>query len=206
MLLALSAVLLVAGAFCMRIDREAANYLREHLTRPLWRFGFKITDLAKGGPWIGAAAVAYLAMQGLIAAQGETAFLREVSDYSLALLASFVVGSVVLHGIKIFIGRRRPRDDAEHGLYGFRYFTWELQYDSFPSGHAMTVFCVAVVLSAALPSLAVLWLAIAMLFGLLRAFLTAHFFSDVMVGAAIGILATRETLLFIFPHLSPAWF
>jgi len=206
MLLALAAVLLLAGAFCLRIDREAANYFRERLTRPLWRFGFKITDLAKGGPWIGAAFVAYLAAQGLIAAQGETGILRQIGDYSLALLASFVAGSIVLHGIKIFVGRRRPRDDAEHGLYGFKYFTWELQYDSFPSGHAMTVFCVAVVMSAALPAFAPLWLAVATLFGLLRAFLTAHFFSDVMVGAAIGILATRETLILVFPHLSPAWF
>jgi membrane-associated phospholipid phosphatase len=206
MLLALAAVLLLAGAFCLRIDREAANYFRERLTRPLWRFGFKITDLAKGGPWIGAALVAYLAAQGLIAARGETAILRQIGDYSLALLASFVVGSIVLHGIKIFVGRRRPRDDAEHGLYGFKYFTWELQYDSFPSGHAMTVFCVAVVMSAALPAFAPLWLTAATLFGLLRAFLTAHFFSDVMVGAAIGILATRETLVLVFPNLSPAWF
>lgn len=206
MLLALAGVLLLAGAFCLRIDREAANYFRDRLTRPPWRFGFKITDLAKGGPWIGVALFAYLVVQGLIAAQGETALLRQIGDYSLALLASFVVGSIVLHGIKIFVGRRRPRDDAEHGLYGFKYFTWELQYDSFPSGHAMTVFCVAVVMSAALPAFAPLWLAVATLFGLLRAFLTAHFFSDVMVGAAIGILAARETLILVFPHLSPAWF
>ena len=44
---------------------------------------------------------------------------------------------------KLFLGRRRPRDDFEHGLYGFLYFTWQLQYDSFPSGHALTIFCVA---------------------------------------------------------------
>jgi membrane-associated phospholipid phosphatase len=206
MLLALVAMLLIAGAFCIKIDRDAANYFRAHLTRPLWRLGFRITDLAKGGPWIGGAAIVYLATQAMMEFRGETPFLREVTDYSLALLGSFVVGSVVLHAIKIFIGRRRPRDDAEHGLYGFRYFTWELQFDSFPSGHAMTMACVAVVLSAALPILSVLWLGIALFFGLLRAFLTAHFFSDVLVGAAIGILATREIMLFLFPHLTPGWF
>ena len=206
MLLWLAGAFLIAGAFCFRIDREAANYFRAHLTRPLWQFGFKITDWAKGGPWIVAALLFYLAVQAIMQARGETSLLREVSDYSLALLASFIVGSVVLHGIKIFVGRRRPRDDAEHGLYGFKYFTWELQYDSFPSGHAMTIFCVAVVLSAALPQLAILWLLLAAVFGLLRAFLTAHFLSDVMVGAAIGILAARETLALAFPNLSPAWF
>lgn len=206
MLLVLSGALLLAGAYCFRIDREAANYFRARLKRPLWRFGFKVTDFAKGGFWIGGAAVAYLTVQALMTRQGETPLLRETGDYSLALLASFVVGSAVLHGIKIFVGRRRPRDDAEHGLYGFKCFTWELQFDSFPSGHAMTMFCVAVVLSAALPAFAVLWLAIAAVFGLLRAFLTAHFFSDVFVGGAIGILAARETLAFGFPHLYPSWF
>jgi membrane-associated phospholipid phosphatase len=206
MLLLLSGVLLLAGAYCFRIDREAANYFRARLRRPLWRLGFKITDFAKGGFWIGGAAVAYLTVQALMEWREETEFLREVSDFSLALLASFVAGSAVLHAIKIFVGRRRPRDDAEHGLYGFKYFTWELQFDSFPSGHAMTMFCLAVVLSAAVPSLSALWLAIAAAFGLLRAFLTAHFFSDVFVGGAIGILAARETLAIAFPHLYPSWF
>jgi membrane-associated phospholipid phosphatase len=205
-LLWLAAVFLVLGVACLTLDRQAANYFRERLTQPLWRFGFRITDWAKGGPWILAALLIYLGVQGLMAISGETPFLRAMNNYALALLASFVVGSVVLHGIKIFLGRRRPRDDAEHGLYGFKYFTWELQYDSFPSGHAMTVFCVAVLLSAALPGLAALWLLLATFFALLRAILTAHFFSDVFVGAAIGILAARETLLIGFPALTPGWF
>lgn len=206
MLIGLALIFLVAGALCLKIDRQAANYFREHLNRPLWQIGFKVTDWAKGGPWIIGALLVYLAMQALIEWSCETALLRAMSDYSLALLASFVVGSVVLHGIKIFLGRRRPRDDAEHGLYGFKYFTWELQYDSFPSGHSMTVFCVAVELSAALPAFTLLWLLVALFFALMRAFLTTHFLSDVMVGAAIGILATRETLIYAFPQLVPAWF
>jgi membrane-associated phospholipid phosphatase len=150
--------------------------------------------------------VVYLAVQSLIAWRGETPFLSSVSGYSLALLVSFSVGSVVLHGIKLFLGRRRPRDEFEHGLYGFRFFTWELQYDSFPSGHSMTILCVAVALSAVLPILAPLWLAGATGLALTRAMLTAHFFSDVFVGAAIGILAARETFLIGFPQLAPGWF
>jgi membrane-associated phospholipid phosphatase len=206
MLLWFTAVLLLAGAACFPIDRPASHYFREHLNRPLWRFGFKITDWAKGGPWIAAAALVYIGVQAFMAASGETPDLREASNDALALLASFVAGSVVLHVFKIFVGRRRPRDDAEHGLYGFKYFTWELQYDSFPSGHAMTIFCVAVILSAVTPALAPLWLLLATFFGLLRAFLTAHFLSDVMVGAAIGILTARETLMFGFPQMNPGWF
>jgi membrane-associated phospholipid phosphatase len=206
MLLLLALAFVVAGILSLKFDRQAAHYSREQLSRPLWRFALKITDWAKGLPWIIAALVFYLSVQGLMAWSAETPFLRLVADFSLALLASFVLASVVLHGIKIFLGRRRPRDDFEHGLYGFRYFTWELQYDSFPSGHSMTIFCVAVVLSAIAPVLAPVWLALATGLALTRAMLTAHFFSDVFIGAAIGILMTRETFFIGFPQLTPSWF
>jgi membrane-associated phospholipid phosphatase len=205
MMLWLGLAFVLAGLLCLFIDRRAAHYFRDHLARPPFRLALKVTDLAKGGPWIAGAAILYLATQGFIAFGRETPVVRALSNYALALLASFVVGSVVLHVIKLFLGRRRPRDDFEHGLYGFRYFTWELQYDSFPSGHAMTIFSVAVVLSAATGSLAPLWLALALALALTRALLTAHFLADVMIGAAIGIVATRETLLLAFPTLAPNW-
>src|SRR5438067_382312 len=206
MLLALAVLFFVLGFLALRIDRRAAHYSREQLPRPLWQFALRVTDWAKGLPWIIAALLIYLAVQAMMAWSGETPFLRRVSDFSLALLASFVAASIVLHSIKIFLGRRRPRDDFQHGLYGFRYFTWELQYDSFPSGHAMTIFCVAVVASSISPALAPLWLVLATWLALTRALLTAHWFSDVFVGAAIGVFVTREMLLWVFPRLAPSWF
>ena len=205
MMLWLALLFFVAGLVCLSIDRRMAHYCRERLAKPAFQFALMVTDWAKGGPWIGAAALIYLAAQAWIAIAEVTPLVRAVSDYALALLASFIVGSVILHVIKIFLGRRRPRDDFEHGLYGFRYFTWQLQYDSFPSGHSMTIFSVAVVLSAAFPLLAPLWLVLALGLSLTRAMLTAHFLADVMVGAAIGIIATRETFLLVFPALSPDW-
>ena len=206
MLLALALLYFLAGLLCLRIDREAAHYCRDRLGKPLWRFALKVTDWAKGLPWIIAALLFYAGVQAIMVFRGETPMLRSVSDYSLALLASFVAASVVLHGIKIFLGRRRPRDEFEHGLYGFRYFTWELQYDSFPSGHSMTILCVAAVLSAVVPVLAPVWLLLATGLALTRAMLTAHFFSDVLIGCAIGIVVTRETMLLLFPQLVPGWF
>jgi membrane-associated phospholipid phosphatase len=54
--------------------------------------------------------------------------------------------------------------------------------------------------------LAPLWLALATALALTRAMLTAHFFSDVFIGAGIGILIARETFLVGFPQLAPWWF
>jgi len=47
---------------------------------------------------------------------------------------------------------------------------------------------------------------LAMGLALTRAMLTAHFFSDVFVGAAVGLLVGRETFLIGFPQLAPGWF
>jgi membrane-associated phospholipid phosphatase len=206
MMLLVTAVFLIAGLAFFPYDRRTAHYCREQLHRPVWRLALRVTDWAKGLPWIVAALFAYLAVQTIMAWGGETPELRQISNYALALLASFVAGSVILHSIKIFLGRRRPRDDFQHGLYGFRYFTWQLQYDSFPSGHAMTIFCVAVIACVVSPALALLWLALATWLAITRALLTAHWFSDVLVGAAIGVLVTREMLLWVFPQLAPRWF
>lgn len=206
MLLALAILFLIAGLLFFRIDRQSAHWCREHLHRPLFQFALRVTDWAKGLPWIIAALIAWLAAQLLMTFDRGTPLLRQISDDCLALLSSFVVGSVILHSIKIFLGRRRPRDDFQHGLYGFRYFTWQLQYDSFPSGHAMTIFCVAVIACAVWPVLTPLWLVAATWLALTRAMLTAHFFSDVLVGAAIGLIVSRETLFIGFPQLIPAWF
>jgi membrane-associated phospholipid phosphatase len=205
MMLWIAFLFFIAGLACLPFDRRMAHIFRERLQKPAFQLALRITDWAKGGPWIGAAAVIYLAAQLWMEFSVETPLSRTISDYSLGLLASFVIGSIVLHAIKIFLGRRRPRDEFEHGLYGFRYFTWQLQYDSFPSGHAMTIFSVAVVLCVAFPMLSPLWLAIALGLSITRAMLTAHFLSDVMAGAAIGIIATRQTFLLVFPELSPSW-
>src|ERR1043166_1480134 len=131
---------------------------------------------------------------------------RLVFRASLAFLASLAVGSAVLHGIKIVLGRRRPRDELEHSLYGFLPWRFDFQYDSFPSGHAMTICCVAVILSAVLPAAAPLWVALAIYLGVTRALLNAHFLSDVFIGAGIGLLASRETVLLAFPDLARPWF
>jgi membrane-associated phospholipid phosphatase len=65
---------------------------------------------------------------------------------------------------------------------------------------------VAVIATAVYPPLIALWLTIALYLSFTRALLNAHYLSDVFIGAGIGILASRETLLFAFPSLVQPWF
>ena len=130
----------------------------------------------------------------------------QLINYSLAFIASLTMGSAVLHVIKLVLGRRRPRDDMEMGLYGFMPLAFNLDYNSFPSGHALTICCVAVIFTCVWPMLWPLWFAIAAVLAVTRALLTAHFLSDVLIGAGIGLIAAREVLQLGFPGFAPAWF
>ena len=137
---------------------------------------------------------------------GETPGWQLAAQCAEAFLASLIVGSLILHGIKLFLGRRRPRDDMEMGLYGFMPLSFDLQYNSFPSGHSLTIMCVAVIATAVWPLLAPLWFAIALGLALTRALLSTHYLSDVVVGAGIGLISAREIVIHVFPALAPSWF
>jgi membrane-associated phospholipid phosphatase len=184
-------VLILIGIVSIGFDRWSSHLLYGRVSRTFWRFLDATTHLAKASHWLILAAIAY-------------AFTR--SPYALAFLLSLIAGSAVLHVIKLVLGRRRPRDDMEMGLYGFMPLSFDLRYNSFPSGHALTIMCVAAIASAAYPALAPLWFALAAWLGLTRALLTAHYLSDVLVGAGIGLISAHETVIHVFPQLAPAWF
>ena len=206
MLLWAGVLLLVIGAACLTIDRRAAHAIYDHESAAFELFLERTTHWAKAAHWLIAAVLALAIAQTGLWIWGEQPDFRLASNCALAFIASLAVGSIILHGLKLVIGRRRPRDDMEMGLYGFVWFKFKLEYNSFPSGHALTIMCVAVITSCVWPHLAILWFAIALWLGLTRALLTAHFLSDVFIGAGIGLLAARETLLYFFAPLAPSWF
>ncbi len=206
MLLWAGVFLIVLGLACLPIDRRAAHVLYDHESARLERFLEATTHWAKAAHWLIAALVTLAVARIGLAIWGEQEQLRQMSDYSLAFIACLGAGSAILHGIKLLVGRRRPRDDMEMGKYGFVWFEFRTDYNSFPSGHALTITCVAVIATCAAPHLAILWFAVALWLGVTRALLTAHFFSDVFIGGGIGLLAARETLLYLFPALPPPWF
>ena len=74
------------------------------------------------------------------------------------------------------------------------------------SGHALTICCVAVIFTCVWPSCAPVWFAVAASLAVTRALLTAHFLSDVLIGAGIGLIAAREVLFLGFPGYAPGWF
>jgi membrane-associated phospholipid phosphatase len=206
MLLWAGFILIVLGTAALAVDRPIAHFLYDHVSAATHKRLDSITHAAKAGHWL---AAAILALVGAAVARhfgAGGAQVAQLINYSLAFIASLTVGSAVLHAIKLVLGRRRPRDDMEMGLYGFMPFAFNTNFNSFPSGHALTIFCVAVIFTCVWPMLWWLWFAVATFLAGVRALLTAHFLSDVLIGGGIGLITAREVLLLGFPGFAPGWF
>jgi membrane-associated phospholipid phosphatase len=199
-------ILIVLGVAALPLDRRIAHFLYDHISQANHTRLNAVTHFAKAGHWLGAAilALAVAAVARQIGLHGQK--LEMLANYSLAFIASLTVGSAVLHAIKLVLGRRRPRDDMEMGLYGFVPFAFNTNFNSFPSGHALTIFCVAVILTCVTPMLWPFWFGVAAFLAGVRALLTAHFLSDVLIGGGIGIITAREVLVLVFKTFAPAWY
>jgi len=206
MLLWAGFVSILIGLLALTIDRPLAHFIYDHVSARAHKALDSITHYAKAGHWLAAAILALIVAAvmrryGMLAQES-----TQLINYSLAFIASLTMGSAILHVIKLVLGRRRPRDDMEMGLYGFTPLAFNLDYNSFPSGHALTICCVAVIFTCVWPMCWPVWFSIAAILAVTRALLTAHFLSDVLIGAGIGLIAAREVLLLGFPGFSPGWF
>ena len=197
---------ILIGIAALTIDRRAAHFIYDHVSGGAHKKLDAITHYAKAGHWLAAAILALIVGAALRHFDLLAAEVSMLVNYSLAFIASLTVGSAILHVIKLVLGRRRPRDDMEMGLYGFMPLAFNPDYNSFPSGHALTICCVAVIFTCVWPMWWPAWFAIAAILAVTRALLTAHFVSDVLIGAGIGLIAAREVLLLGFPGFSPGWF
>lgn len=105
-----------------------------------------------------------------------------------AIVISGIVGQIVKH----LIGRPRPRlvDSGASHLGP----SLESGYDSFPSGHTISAFAMAVVLSAVYPKWRGLWYGAAVLVAFTRVYTDAHFASDTAGGAFLGIVVAKAAL------------
>jgi len=206
MLLWAGLIFIAAGLACVAVDRRAIHFIYDNVDARFHRFLNATTHFAKAAHWLIAAFVVYVVCWVRLRWGGPNAAVKLALNCALAFILALGAGSALLHLTKLIIGRRRPRDEIEMNLYGFVLFGFDFSMNSFPSGHALTIACVAVIAAALWPSWAVVWFAIALWLGLTRALLTAHFLSDVLVGFGVGLVSAREVLLILFPQIAPAWF
>jgi len=112
---------------------------------------------------------------------------------ALAVRLGFLFLAIGLPGLvftvgKRLIGRARPFVGGSADPLIYRPLGWSVEYASLPSGHAVDAFAAAMAIGLLWPRMRPLMWTYAVVIAVSRVVLTAHFPSDVMVGAVVGVV------------------
>lgn len=186
----LAAWIVAMIAVALLFDAEIARYA--DTLPPIFRVIFeKVTRIGTSGYVFAAtvlgclaALVVYVRRQGLARARAGLVAAR--AFYLFAVCAVSGLASVI---IKTPIGRPRPFLIDTYGPFGFQPFMFNAKFASFPSGHTITAFAMAVAIGFLAPRLRMPLIIIAVLVAISRLVLGSHYLSDTMGGALIGVLS-----------------
>jgi undecaprenyl-diphosphatase len=187
----------IVAATMIALDAPAVTAARQ---APTWLIQF-FDDITGFGKSVWFLMPIALALTAIAAVASPT--LARMSQGVLAALAvrfGFLLLAIGLPGLvftvgKRLIGRARPFVEGAAGPLVYHPLGWSVEYASLPSGHAVDAFAAAMAIGTLWPWTRPLMWTYAVLIALSRVVLTAHFPSDVMVGAvagALGALVVRD--------------
>jgi undecaprenyl-diphosphatase len=186
---ALAAVLLAAAAMVFA-DASLAQAVK-HL--PGWvgaAFDFA-TDFGKSGWFLWPTGIA-LALIAVVASPALAPLGRMVLA-AIAVRTGFLFVAIAAPSlfatiIKRLIGRARPFVGSAADPFLYQPLVWRADYASMPSGHATTAFAAAVAFALVWPRLRWPMLVYAVIIAASRVVLDAHYLSDVILGAFVGVV------------------
>ncbi len=160
-----------------------------HLPRWIVSAFDDITDYGKSGWFLWPLGLIFLALAAL------PPMLTPFSQRVLAaimvrigfLFTAIAVPSLFVTIVKRLIGRARPLVGGSLDPFLYSPFVWRADYAGMPSGHATTAFAALVAFGTLWPRSRTLWLIYALLIAISRVVVTAHYPSDVLAGALVGI-------------------
>lgn len=119
---------------------------------------------------------------------------RDLAAYFLLTVGT---ASVLVHTLKFLVGRARPELFGELGAYSLTPFAESNLFESFPSGHSTAAGAFFGVFAMLRPKLRPLFLILALMIGVSRVIVGAHYPSDVAAGLLLG-LWTSVMMAFLF--------
>lgn len=116
--------------------------------------------------------------------------LERAAGIAAYLFAAVAASGILVNLIKLPIGRARPKMFDQEGIFGVAPFSLDHDFQGFPSGHATTLFALAAALGSLFPRWRLPLYALAALLSFSRVAVNAHYPSDVVGGAMVGIATT----------------
>lgn len=111
-----------------------------------------------------------------------------------AVILTLIISTIIGQGIiKHIVRRRRPCNNRENGDLLIRK---PLDY-SFPSGHTLSSFAAAQVLSVYFTKYEMIFLIIAFFIALSRIYLQVHYPTDIIAGIVLGLFCSRLIFLIL---------
>ena len=181
----------IAIAAAFYLDPAIAAFMAEHQSPEMRNF---MLWVSRCGDWPEHALVG-LAVIAFTQWRGDRKWTRIIVAALIALSIAGVTGRV----IKISTGRARPSVKSEHAWNGPRVSA--AKFHSFPSGHVDASVGFFAVLLLARRRIGLACLPIPVLIGYSRLYLGAHWFSDVVCGAVLGLFAAVLVWHFIRPRI-----
>ena len=186
--LALLSLIVIYAIFYRWFDRPDIIWLNHHLQHDwVHTLSTHLGNIFKPFHWFALGIICFII--GAFIYQYKQKF---EAGYKFLYFGGSLIGAFVACFVfKVIIARYRPDLFLAHGLYGFHYFSIKHDFNSTPSGHATLAFAGFFALSKLSKSklIALIFTLIALVIGLSRLVMLAHFPSDIVFGIYVGILS-----------------
>ena len=179
----------VAIATAFHFDTAVSDFVAHHRDRAVYNFMYYVTRF---GDW-----PEHFALGLILAWVARWRGNRKWTRIFLSMVIAAAIAGVSGHVTKIAVSRARPSVKSEQvePWSGF-----SSNYQSFPSGHVATSTAFFGVLLLARPLIGIACMPIVLLISFSRLYLAAHYLSDVVCAAILGILSA---LLVVHFFLQP---
>jgi len=182
------AAILITAAFYF--DNAVRDFVAQHQNPTMRNF---MRNVSRFGDWLEHFALG-LVLLAVAWSRGNKKWTR----IFLSMLIALSIAGLAARAIKISTGRARPSVKSEEVWNGPR---WSSKYHAFPSGHVTASTAFFAVLVFANWRIGLPCLTIPTLIGCSRIYGGAHYLSDVVCAATLGILSALLVWRFILPKI-----
>jgi len=182
------AAILITAAFYF--DNAVRDFVAQHQNPTMRNF---MRNVSRFGDWL-----EHFALGLILAAVAWWRGNKKWTRIFLSMLIALSIAGLAGRAIKVTTGRARPSVKSEQAWNGPRLSS---KYHAFPSGHVVASTAFFAVLTFASWRIGLPCLVIPILIGFSRIYGGAHYLSDIVCAAVLGILSALLVFRFVLPKI-----